>query len=300
MTLAICQIIWSFSGVVIRWTTLPVTTLIPIALLTAGGLLALATPRRRLRLPTWRLRAEAVGFGFANGATNILAGIAITMAGIGNASFAFASLPLWLVIVARPLVGDRVPVRAVPALALGGAGITLLLISGRGSESGNQVFFGMLLALIAAVIGSVTALAGRRLVPAIGVQATATWTMLSGGVALVPMIDWRAFGTVALWTLPILLVWIGMHFIMAPLLYNRASIVAPAFMMAVATFINPSLSPVWGAVFYGERVAVLAVAGLVLALGANVMLLVLMRGGKSPAPALLDDAAEHVLALKSP
>lgn len=280
--LALCQVIWSFSGVVIRWTPVPVTTLMPVSLLVAGAVLFAMTPRRRMRLPSWRLRGEAVGFGIANGITNILAGTAITMAGIGNASFAFASLPLWLVIVARPLVGDRMPLRATPALGLGGVGIVLLLLSSQGSDAGNKVFLGMMVALLAAIIGSVTALAGRRLVPSIGVQATAAWTMLSGGLALAPLIDPGALAAVALWTVPVLLVWIGMHFIFTPLLYNRVSIVAPAFVLAAATFINPSFAPVWGAVFYGESVTLLAVAGLVLALTANVLLMFLMR---TPAPA---------------
>lgn len=287
--LAFCQIIWSFSGVVIRWTTLPVTTLIPVSLLIAGGVLLTITPRKRMQLPSWRLRGEAIGFGVANGLTNILAGIAITMAGIGNASFAFASLPLWLVIVARPLVGDRVPLRATPALGLGGLGIVLLLLSSQGSDSGNQVLLGMSIALLAAVTGSVTALAGRRLVPSIGVQATAAWTMLSGGLALAPMIDPGALADLALWTVPVLLLWIGMHFIITPLLYNRMSIVAPAFVLAAATFINPSFAPVWGATFYGERVTLLAVAGLALALTANVLLMVLMRAPATTAARRVDD-----------
>lgn len=285
--LALCQIIWSFSGVVIRWTTLPVTTLIPVSLIASGVALLCMTPRRRMRLPSWRLRAEAVGFGFANGVTNVLAGTAIMMAGIGNASFAFASLPLWLVIVARPLVGDRVPLRAIPALALGAAGIGLLLLSSRGSDSGSDVLVGMMLALLAAIAGSISALAGRRLVPTIGIQATAAWTMLSGGVALAPMIDPRALMDIAVWTVPALLAWVAMHFIVAPLLYNRMSLVAPAFVLAAATFINPAFAPVWGVVFYDEQVSPVAVAGLALALTANVALMFVMRGSRR-SPAVVD------------
>ncbi len=78
-----------------------------------------------------------------------------------------------------------------------------------------------------------------------------------------------------------LLVWVGMHYVVAPVLYNRSSIVAPAFVMAVATFVNPSLAPVWGAAFYGESVAPLAVAGIGLAFGANFMLISLLRPRKA-------------------
>lgn len=277
LTLALCQVIWSFGGVVIRWTPLPVTTLMTLALLMSGGCLALLTPNHRLRLPSWRLRFEAAGFGLANGATNVLSGVAVTMAGVGNASFAFASLPLWMVLVARPLVGDRVPMRATPALAIGGAGIGLLLLSSRGSDSGDRVLLGLLLALAAAIIGSASALAGRRLVPKIGVDATAAWTMLVGGVALLPLVDWPSLSQLAWWMVPVLLTWVGMHYVLAPVLYNRSSIVAPAFVMAVATFVNPALAPVWGAIFYGEQVEPLAVAGLGLALSANVLMLFLLR-----------------------
>jgi drug/metabolite transporter (DMT)-like permease len=292
LLLALCQVVWSFGGVVIRWTTLPVTTLIPLALVTAGTLLAVSTPRRRLRLPSWRLRAEALGFGLANGLANMLTGLAVVLAGIGNAAFGFASLPLWLVLVARPLVGDRVPPRAIPALALGGVGIGLLLLASRGSAGGNHVFLGTILAILAAVAGSISALAGRRLVPHIGVQATAAWTMLTGGLLLLPLLDWRSLAGVALWTLPVLLAWVALHYIVTPLLYNRMSLLAPAFMLAVATFINPAAAPVWGLVFYGERVAPLAVAGLALALGANVLLLLMLRAAQTGAPSTLPDTVE--------
>jgi drug/metabolite transporter (DMT)-like permease len=182
-----------------------------------------------------------------------------------------------MVLVARPLVGDRVPLRAVPALAVGGGGIGLLLLSSRGSESGDRVLLGLVLALAAAIIGSASALAGRRLVPKIGVDATAAWTMLAGGLALVPLVDWPSLATLAWWMAPVLICWVAMHYVLAPVLYNRSSIVAPAFVMAVATFVNPSLAPVWGWLFYSEAIAPLAVAGLALALGANVLLLFLLR-----------------------
>jgi drug/metabolite transporter, DME family len=295
LALVLCQVVWSFGGVVIQWTPLPVTTLMTLALLTSGLFLAVLTPRHRLRLPSWRLRCEAAGFGLANGATNVLSGVAVTMAGVGNASFAFASLPLWMVLVARPLVGDRVPLRAAPALAVGGGGIGLLLLSSRGSESGDRVLLGLLLALLAAVVGSASALAGRRLVPKIGVDATAAWTMLAGGIALVPLVDWPSLGQLAWWMFPVLLMWVAMHYVLAPVLYNRSSVVAPAFVMAVATFVNPSLAPVWGAIFYGERVAPLAVAGLALALGANVMLLLLLRSGVGASREYTGQVAEPLL-----
>ena len=69
LALVLCQVIWSFGGVVIQWTPLPVTTLMTLALLASGLFLAVMTPRHRLRLPSWRLRCEAAGFGLANGAT---------------------------------------------------------------------------------------------------------------------------------------------------------------------------------------------------------------------------------------
>jgi drug/metabolite transporter (DMT)-like permease len=74
------------------------------------------------------------------------------------------------------------------------------------------------------------------------------------------------------------------HYVLAPVLYNRSSIVAPAFVMAVATFVNPSLAPVWGRLFYSEAISPLAVAGLALALGANVLLLLLLRSRSRTVP----------------
>lgn len=286
LLLALCQVVWSFGGVVIRWEPLPPSTLMTTALLFSGGILALLTPSHRLRLPSWRHRFEVIGFGIANGATNALMAAAITLAGIGNASFAYASLPLWMVLLARPLLGDRVPARALPALLIGGTGIGLLLMAGRGSGEADNVMGGLVLALVAAIAGSASALAGRRLVPAAGVDATATWTMLWGGIVLIPFADWSALGRVVWWTLPVLVAWVGVHYILAPVTYNRASVTAPAFVIAVATFVNPALSPLWGAIFYGERVSLLAVAGLVLALGANVLLLVTLRSRRPSSPAI--------------
>lgn len=277
LLLALCQLVWSFGGVVIRWEPLPPQTLMASALLLSGSVLAILTPRHRLRLPNRRLRLEAIGFGIANGAANALMAAAITLAGIGNAAFAYASLPLWMVLIARPILGDRIPARALPAMGVGAAGIALLLVAGRGSSVGENVLGGLALALIAAVAGSVSALAGRRLVPRVGVDATAAWTMFVGGLVLLPLIDWRAFGSLVWWMVPTLLAWVGIHYIIAPVTYNRASVSAPAFVIAVATFVNPAISPVWGALFYGEHVSALAVAGLCLALGANVLLMLTLR-----------------------
>lgn len=282
LMLGLCQLVWSFGGVVIRWEPLPPQTLMASALLVSGAVLAVLTPRHRLRLPNNRLRLEAIGFGIANGATNALMAAAITLAGIGNAAFAYASLPLWMVLIARPILGDRVPTRALPAMAIGAAGIILLLMAGRGSSVGENVLGGLALALIAAIAGSVSALAGRRLVPRVGVDATATWTMFVGGLVLIPLVDWRAFGTLVWWMIPTLLAWVGIHYILAPVTYNRASVSAPAFVIAVATFVNPAISPVWGALFYGEHVSALAVAGLCLALGANLLLMLTLISTRTP------------------
>lgn len=295
ITLAICQAIWSFGGVVINWAPLSVITLMALTLLTSGIILCVITPRNRIWLPSWRLRGEAFGFGLANGACNVLTGIAITMAGVGNAAFAFATLPLWMVLIARPLVGDRVPLKAAPALAVGGFGIALLLLSGRGSDSGDQVMLGLVFGIASAIIGSASALAGRRLVPSCGIEAVAAWTMLSGGLVLLPFVDWSQLFAMSIWVALVLLLWISAHYILAPLLYNRSSVVAPAFVIAVATFVNPSLAPVWGAIFYSERVAPLALVGLALALGANVMLMLVIRASQAadtrnaPEPALAAD-----------
>jgi drug/metabolite transporter (DMT)-like permease len=252
-----------------------------LTLLTSGAILMLMTPRHKRMLPSWRLRGEAFGFGLANGACNVLTGLAIGYAGVGNAAFAFATLPLWMVLIARPLVGDRVPLRATPALALGGVGIALLLLSGRGSDGGDQVVLGLVLGIASAIIGSASALAGRRLVPSCGIEAVAAWTMFSGGLVLLPLVDWRALLALSPLVALVLLVWIGAHYILAPLLYNRSSVVAPAFVIAVATFVNPSLAPVWGAIFYSERVAPLAILGLALALGANILLLLIIRSTRA-------------------
>jgi drug/metabolite transporter (DMT)-like permease len=105
--------------------------------------------------------------------------------------------------------------------------------------------------------------------------------MLAGGLVLVPLVDWSELSLLVWWMVPVLLAWTLTHFVLAPVLYNRSSVVAPAFMLAIATFVNPSVAPVWGAIFYGERVAPLAIAGLALALGANVLLLALLRGQRS-------------------
>lgn len=285
LTLAFCQVIWSLGGVMLRWSPLPALTLVPLALTSAGCCLALASGRRRLRLPSWRLRAEAFGFGLANGSCNALIGVAVGLAGVGNAAFAYASVPLWMVLVARPLVGDRVPARALPALGVGAVGIALLLAGGRGSDAGERVTLGLTLALLAAIVGALSALGARRLVPRIGVEPLAAWTMLTGGLILAPFVEWDAFLDLAWWMLPLTAGWIGMHFIFAPVLYNRTAPHAPAFVLAAATFVNTALAPLWGALIFGERLALLSVAGVLLALGANALLLVILRAGADERPA---------------
>lgn len=277
LVLFFCQVIWSLGGVVITLEPLPVVNLMALALLSAGVVVGVAAGRRALSLASWRLRAEATGFGVANGLCNLLSGLAILLAGVGNAAFAIAATPLFIVIIARPLTGDRLPARAVPALLLGALGVGLLLAAGRGADGGQNVMLGLLCGLLAALLAAVSALGGRRLAPRIGVEAAVAWTLFIGGLSLLPFVEWRAFLDIAPLMLPLVAIWITGHFVIAPVLYTRAARIAPAFVLAAATFVNTALAPVWGALIFGERLLPLALAGVGLALAANVLLMLILR-----------------------
>jgi drug/metabolite transporter (DMT)-like permease len=136
----------------------------------------------RLRIPLGALPRLALAAG-----TNVFAWMGFsTLAmvwSVAEGALLVYTMPIWATLLAWPMRGERPTLRALAALALGAAGIAVLL-SGSGLALGPGKLPGILLALGAAVLfaaGTVTAQASLPLSP----LALTAWQV---GLGCLPMI----------------------------------------------------------------------------------------------------------------
>jgi drug/metabolite transporter (DMT)-like permease len=167
---------------------------------------------------------------------------------IGLASLIIASVPLW-VIVLRLAGGDRIPGAAIGAVALGFAGVAVLL-----RPSGGATFAGVLLCVLSAAMWSVGSVLSRRLpLPAAPFTAT-SYEMLGGGIAMLPL----GLATAGSWSpsWSSALAWlylIAIGSVVGYTAYTWLLAHAPLGTAATYAYVNPVVAIVLGVAFRGEH-----------------------------------------------
>ena len=154
----------------------------------ALGLAALARLRgERLAVPR-----RAAGPLLLAASTNVLAWmglstLALLWLGVAEGALLVYSMPIWAALLAWPILGERPTARGVLALALGVAGIAVLL-GARGSDGGRALgpekLPGVALALAAAILFALGAVASRRSPLALPPLASVAWQV---GLGCLPM-----------------------------------------------------------------------------------------------------------------
>ena len=233
-----------------------------LALLAArrGGLSALRIPRTQL------LWCVAVGTLLAAGGNGLVT-VAERDVPSGLAALLIASEPLWIVLL-RSTRGDRVAGATLGGVALGFAGVGILLLPGGHPD---DVPIGMaLLIIVAAVSWALGSFLQSRVdVPKDPLTSTA-WSLFSGGLVLVAGgliageasdVDLGAFSTKSIIAFFYLVV-IGS--IVAFSAYSWLLTHAPISKVSTYAYVNPVIAVALGAVFLSEDVAVATLAGMVL------------------------------------
>lgn len=169
------------------WTFRAVTTVIAgLCLLGLARLLHGRTPTP----PPEEWRGLALTALFNVTAWHMLVAYSLLYMGSGHASVLAFTMPLWVVVFDRLVFGVRMSRRNLVALALGLAGVIVLL--GRGYDAVSRAPLGAALVIGAAIAWAIGTLIHKRRRTVLPTLAVAGWQLLIGAlpmVAVVPIIE---------------------------------------------------------------------------------------------------------------
>jgi drug/metabolite transporter (DMT)-like permease len=263
-------LIWGSTYLAIRLMveTVPPALGAGVRFVVAGGaMLAFLATRGALRVTGAQLLwCGVVGALLAAGGNGLVT-IAERDVPSGLAALLIASEPLWIVLLRRT-TRDRVAGRTLAGVALGFAGVGILLLPGGHPD---DVPVGMtLLIVVAALSWAVGSFISPRVdLPRDPLTSTA-WSLLIGGAILVAGgllagegadVDVGAFSAKSLAALAYLIV-VGS--IVAFSCYAWLLANAPISQVSTYAYVNPVIAVLLGAVFLSESVAVATVAGMAL------------------------------------
>jgi drug/metabolite transporter (DMT)-like permease len=295
MALVVVYVVWGSTYLAIRVGVrdLPPLTMAGLRYLTAGLVLypiAVRTGAARLRATDQPGRRQWLG--------SALVGLLLLVVGNGGLSIGeqtldsgfaavlVATVPLWMVLFAWPIDGDRPTKRAVGGLGIGLVGVAVL--SGGGSGSAHALGVAVVLgASCSWGLGSV--LAHRLALPQRALVAAAL-EMIAGGVLLLAAAALRGeYGRMHWSQVPgsawlALLYLIGPGSLLAFTAYGYALSRLPLGTVSTYSYVNPVVAVVLGIAILGEPLTTHEAIGTILVVGSVV--LTLRRRTGDPGPGL--------------
>lgn len=269
VALATVYTIWgsTYLGIALAVETMPPLFAVSTRFVAAGGLLAAWVAwrggRRALRLTRRELGAVSLVGVLLIGANGLLFFAERTVP-IGLASLVIASVPLWVALF-RIVSGDRPPAAVLAGIAVGFAGVALLVRPG-----GDVELWGLVLVVLSALSWSLGSFLSPRLpLPRNSFAATA-YEMLVGGIVFLPFglaagPDVAEFSTRSLagWAYLVVFgaivgysayVWLLAH--------------APLGLVSTYAYVNPVMAIALGAVVLDESITSRIVVGATVVLTA--------------------------------
>lgn len=200
---------------------------------------------------------------------NMLIAFGLTMIASGRAAILAYMMPAWAIPLSVWLLHERLTQRKALGLALGLAGLALLL-----RESFTQLGeapLGALLALGASVSWAFGTVLQKRYPMAMPTGAYTAWIMLLGGVPIfvcsLVLDDWRVLHGVS-WLAALALAYtVFIAFAFAHWAWIKIATSVPVAVFSVSMMIIPVVSVLSGMVFLGEALSWLEYAALALVLG---------------------------------
>jgi drug/metabolite transporter (DMT)-like permease len=250
-----------------------------------GGLRAIRIPRRQL------IACAVVGTLLAAGGNGLVT-VAERDVPSGLAALLVATVPLWIVLY-RTLTGDRVAPVTLAGVALGFAGVGVLLLPG-GRPASVPLGMTLLIVLAAASWGLGSVVAQRVSLPRDPLLATG-WQLLIGGLVACAggliageagAFHPSAFSGKSVAAFAYLVV-VGSIVAFSCYAYLLAH--APISQVSTYAYVNPTIAVALGAVFLNERIATATVAGMVLVVLSVAIIVQCEARRAPPAP---DDVAD--------
>lgn len=198
------------------------------------------------------------------------------------AIFLQSTAPLWVLLLAPLLTGERVRKRELPLLAVVAAGLSLVFLGSRdAAASAPRPELGNALALASGFTYALMIVAMRRL--------ARHGDRGDGSLAAMVLGNVLAFAACApfcwpppqmSWADALAVGYLGVVQIgLAYLLFTRGLRALPALEVSLLSMLEPVLNPVWTWLLHGERPSALALAG-----GAIMVLALAARSARTPEP----------------
>jgi drug/metabolite transporter (DMT)-like permease len=286
----VVYLVWGSTYLAIRFTVESMPPLLSAAsrFLVAGVVLAVAVlamaGRHALRLTRAQL-GSAVLIGLLLPAWgNGMVVIAEQQVASGVAALLIASVPLYVVVLRR-LLGQRPPAITLAGVALGLAGLALLLLGGPGTGAHGSASWGPWLVLLAALGWSVGSVLSTRLPVPVNPFALAAVEMVAGGAALmiVGLVSGERIDPAAI-TASSWLAWAYLAAFGSLLAFSSFVFVLgklPVSTVATHAYVNPVIAVLLGALLAGEQFGLTQLVGGLVVLLAVV---VVVRAEQRPAP----------------
>lgn len=268
--LAVVYVGWGSTYVAIRVLVESVPPLLGAgARFTVAGALLLAWVAARNGAAAIRVRPVELAAAGLVGALLLAGGNGLVTLGeqhvpAGLAALLIASVPLWLVLF-RAATGDRPPALALLGVAIGFAGVAVLLLpSGR---PGDVTVAGLVTILAAAVFWATGSfVSGRLPVPRLTLLATALEMLCGGAILVVAGLVTGEAAKTHVASVPADAVWAFAFLVLGGSLVTFSAYVwllknAPIGRVATYAFVNPVVAVALGAVLLGEHLTITVVAG---------------------------------------
>jgi drug/metabolite transporter (DMT)-like permease len=288
--LVLLTLAWGFNWPVLKVaiTEVPVWTFRGLCTASgAVGLLAIAfAARQPVRVPRRRWRPLIAISLFNITGWNVLVVSGLAEMAAGRAVILGYTMPLWATVLAGPVLGERLAPRRLAGLALGFAGMALLIADDIGAIGAAPK--GALLVLGAAISWAIGVVLTKRYPIGLPAVSFAGWQMVLGGVPLAAgavLLEIDQLRPVsagpALATLYNMLV----CFIFCYWAWNKIVNMVPVAVSGLSTLMIPVVGVLSGAAMLGERPGWREFVALVLVLGALATVLLPARGATRPAAA---------------
>ena len=284
--LAGLTLVWGFNWTAMKvalsevspWTfralCLGLGSLVLILALRAGGQ-RLASPRGH-----WRRLAMLALFNITG--WNVLVAFGLTMIPAGRAAILGYTMPALAIPLSIWLLGERPTAQKLLGLALGMAGLAVLM--GEALTTVGASPLGSLLVLGAAASWAVGVVLQKKYPVAMPAGSYTAWIMLLGGLPMIVMAlavdDLRALGNVGLWPALGVAYNVFLAFGFAYWAWIKIATQVSVTVFSISTLVIPVVGVISGMLFLGERPTWAEYAALALVLGSLATVVVPSRAAR--------------------
>ena len=268
VAIASLALVWGVIGIVVREVDLPAMVIVffRVALSAAVVACALVVIGRRAWLRPPRAGVFAAGVALAVHWSLYFA--AIQRTSVASAVLITYAAPIFMALLARVVLDERVPRRSVMALAVSVAGVLLISLSG-GSAGAEVRPVGVVLALGAAVSYAVLIILVKRVAADVEPVTIVLYQSLTAAVVLLPAALIADYTLTAAQFGYLALLGVGLTGI-SGVIYISALRWVPATTAGILSYMEPVSAAVLAAVVLGERLTWGIAVGGAMIVGAGV------------------------------